>query len=212
MTDDTKPKEQRKPLKFVGSFSFWTTIGIVGVWVVFQIILMSAYIYLGQGRNLTADDYLNRWSWTDAQALGLAALVVAVYAVWRQECYMWLKFGIRMKLRNNATDPSQPEEVEELQLEKLTEVLIPLQKILFAFEEKLKERNIKTDDVVILIEKLFKYEKDIAKWTERMEKIYPILDVLAESATKIEPKILGRVIGYQVAKFAMENKEVKKID
>lgn len=100
-----KKKEPRKPLKFTEMYAFRIMLMIIGVWMGFQILIMWIYV------TFPAVDWLvNRFSWSDSQALGLAAIFVAVYGMKNQEQYLWTKFGIRM---GSAKDiKSNAEEVE----------------------------------------------------------------------------------------------------
>jgi len=105
-------------------------------------------------------------------------------------------------------DALKPEDVAK----EFARGLITMVQTIQPLQKELKDRGVTVEKIANIANSVIQSEEKIRMWAIRFEKLYPILDVLAESATKIEPKILGRVIGYQVAKFAMENKEVKKID
>lgn len=212
MEKDTqsKQKETRKNRPFRQTFTCKILLGIVGIWIFFQCLIMSVYLLFPE-----YDQLINRFSLSDAQSLGIAAAALAIWGLYRQEKYMWEKFGIQMGTENQ---PNTDGEAEELQIEKIAEILIPLQRVLLAVEDKMKEKDIKTDDVIQLIENLFKYEKEIKRWTERMEKLMPIFDSLAGTIENVDEKELGRLIGRKLGEYiksenaqsAILDKEVKK--
>lgn len=205
VTEQIKPEhkksEPRAPLKFRKTFTFKMAMIVIIVWVSFQITLMSIYVLFPQ-----YDEFINRFSLSDAQALGLCAAAIAVYGVYKQEQYMWKKFGVKM----NADESINTDNFQEDTLSKLMQSIEPLIKIINSVQEEIKKKNITTDDAVQTIHNLMQYEKDIKKWTTRMEKMMPIFDALAGSVENIDQKELGKIIGRRIGTFI--NEEIEKGD
>lgn len=120
------------------------------------------------------------------------------------------KFAEQEKIQ--AAKENRPPRSMEAVAEEVGDVAIKIYQAGISIEEKMRNKKITIDRITTAIQQALDYTDDMQQWLDRLKKLMPLFETLADSVEGIDQKELGRVIGYYIAELMLKADKVPEVN